>query len=359
MDTTQKKKKKPVTAQKRAAATKTATRSKPAARPADKAPAARKRPATVKTSAAKQPEKTVRRKAPARKKQTPKEVRPTPDVVYTPAKPFNRSRLLLRLTTVVAVVLALTFGISIFFKVENIHVSGNNKYTQWTVKEASGIQIGDNLLTFGKAKASGKIIASLPYVDSVRIGIKLPDTVNIEIVELDVAYAMQDEGDNWWFMTSEGRVVEQVSAAVAGANLKVSGVRLRSPLPGQQASAYEVKAQTDPTEESTEATLVTVPVTVTAEDRLTAALSILQYLEKEELFDDVVSVDVSSLGNIVLWYGQQYQVILGDSSQLADKIQMMNAAINGKDALKEYDSGILDITFNTSQGRTVIYEPFE
>lgn len=359
MDTTQKKKRNTAPSGKRAAATKTANGRKAAAKPADKAPLARKRPVSAKNAAVKQPEKTVRRKAPARKKEPPKENRPTPDVVYTPAKPFNRSRLLLRLTTVVAVVLALTFGISIFFKVENIHVSGSHKYTQWTVKEASGIQIGDNLLTFGKAKASGKIIASLPYVESVRIGIKLPDTVNIEIVELDVAYALQDEGDNWWLMTSEGRMVEQVSAAVAGESLKVSGVRLRSPMPGQQANAYEPIAEVDPTDASTETTLVTVPVTVTAEDRLTAALSILQYLEKEELFDNVVSVDVSSLGNIVLWYGQQYKVILGDSSQLADKIQMMNAAINGKDALKEYDSGILDITFNTSQGRTVIYEPFE
>ena len=57
------------------------------------------------------------------------------DVTYTPGKAFNRMQLLLRLVTVVAVVLALMFCLSIFFKVasddENgakITVSGNVRY---------------------------------------------------------------------------------------------------------------------------------------------------------------------------------------------------------------------------------------
>ena len=44
-------------------------------------------------------------------------------VVYTPPKPFNKLRFLLSLVTVVAIVLALSLGMSIFFKVENILVS--------------------------------------------------------------------------------------------------------------------------------------------------------------------------------------------------------------------------------------------
>ena len=37
-------------------------------------------------------------------------------IQYTPAKPFNRTRFLLHLATVVAVVLAVLLGMSIFFK---------------------------------------------------------------------------------------------------------------------------------------------------------------------------------------------------------------------------------------------------
>ena len=93
--------------------------------------------------------------------------KPGPEVVYVPPKPFNRNRLLLSLAITLAVVLALTFSISLFFSVEVITVSGAEKYDAWTVKEASGIQYGDSLLSFGKAKAVGKIKMALPYVNTV------------------------------------------------------------------------------------------------------------------------------------------------------------------------------------------------
>ena len=125
------------------------------------------------------------------------------DVVYLPPKPFSRKRLLLRLTTVVAVVFAFVFGISIFFKVDKnkIIVSGNEKYSVNAILEASGIQDGDKLLTFNRAKTAGKIIGKLPFVENVRFGIKLPDTVYIEITEIEVGYAAEDTTGAWWLIS--------------------------------------------------------------------------------------------------------------------------------------------------------------
>ena len=282
----------------------------------------------------------------------------SPEVIYTPAMPFNRNRLLLQLATVVAVVLAMTFGMSIFFKVENVTVSGAEKYDAWTVMEASGIQKGDNLLSFGKAKACGRITTALPYVESVRIGIKLPDTVNIEISELDVVYAAKDGADNWWLITSEGKVIEQVDSATAGEYTKINGVQLDAPVTGETAVALEPQPETSPTDDTTEAPLFTVPVTVTARDRLNTALTILQCLEDNGIIGAAASVDVMDLGNLELWYGQQYQVMLGDNTDLTYKIRCMNSAINGENGLKEYDSGILDVSFTLKEDQ-IVYKSFD
>ena len=137
------------------------------------------------------------------------------DVVYTPPKPFKRGRFLLHLITVVAVVLAIVMGMSIFFKVETVKVSGCNKYTPWDVSEASGVEIGGNLMTISRAQISGNIISNLPYVDTVRVGIILPDTGNIEITELDVVYSIQDAAGNWWLMNADGKIVEGVDTVSA------------------------------------------------------------------------------------------------------------------------------------------------
>jgi cell division septal protein FtsQ len=259
----------------------------------------------------------------------------------------------------VAVVLAISFGISVFFKVEVITVSGTDKYDVWTVKEASGIEIGDNLLSFGEAKAAGKIKTALPYVESVRIGIKLPDTVNIEIKELDVVYAIKDAVEQWWLMTSDGKVVDKADLATAGDYTQILGVKLATPVAGAQAVPQE-EAPAAPEETTEGVDMPTVMPVVTAADKLDTALKILQYLEDCSIIGEATNIDVGDLGNIELQYGQRFEVKLGDTSQLLYKIKCMNAAINGdaQTSLKDYDSGVLDISFTIKEDQ-IIYQASE
>lgn len=272
---------------------------------------------------------------------------PTPEVIYTAPKVFSSSRFLLKLSTIVAMVIALTFGISIFFKVDTITVAGSEKYTPWTVVEASGIREGDNLLTFSKAAACGKIISALPYVEDVRIGIKLPDTVNIEIKEIDVVYAIKDGFESWWLINSEGKVIGPGSSADAGEHTQVLGVRLNNPVENQQAAAIEET----PEETTGSAADVTIPglqQQVSGSQRLSIALSILQYLEANSSIGEVVSVDVTNVNSIELWYGQQFQVKLGDSTQLGYKIECMLRTI---DQLDDYQRGVVDCSFTIMEDK--------
>ncbi len=263
----------------------------------------------------------------------------TPEVVYTPPKPFNSAAFLLRLATVVAVVVAVVFGVSIFFRVQTVNVSGTDKYTAWEVMEASGIKEGDNLLSLPKARVSGRITAALPYIGSVRVEIQLPDTVNIEVTELEVVYAIQDTIDRWWLMTADGKVVERILGDPAKGIAQIQGVRLADP----QVSAQAVAA--DNADD-----LVTQ-----GSDRLSVALTILQYLEDNSIIGDVASVNVEDLGALTLWYGNQYQVKLGDTTQLEYKIRCMYTAVN---QMESYRSGVLDITFTTWPDQ-IGYTPFE
>ncbi len=282
---------------------------------------------------------------------------PSPDVVYTPAKPFSRNRLLLQLATLLAVVLALTLGLSVFFKVKTIVVSGAQKYSAWTVKEASGIEEGDNLLSFGSIKACGKIIAELPYVESVRIGIKLPDTVNIEIKELDVAYAVRDSSGLWWLMTADGKMIDQVDAATAGGYTQIEGIKLDMPtIGGQAVAAQEDRPSAAPSDTEDGETEMTIPITVTAQDKLNTALEILQYLEENGVIGQITLVNVEDIGNLRMNYnGDQYEIRLGDTSRLSYKIELMYKAIK---SLKEYDTGLLDVSFDLMEDK-VIYDPGE
>ena len=277
----------------------------------------------------------------------------TPAVVYTQPKPFNRNRLLIQMITVLAVACAFVMGLSVFFKVKVVTVSGADTYSPYAIQQASGIKEGDNLLTFGRARASGLITANLPYVNSVRIGIKLPDTVNIEVEEIDVAYSIQSGDGDWWLITSGGKVVKQIPGSTAKNYTKIMGVQVEKPEVGAEATAVEAvpeetgaAGETQPQAE--------IPVTVTGAMRLNAVMQILRALEDNDIVGDAATVNVENLEKIELWYGQRYQVNLGNASNLDYKIACMYDVIL---QMSDYQTGMLDISF-TKKKDQVIYTPF-
>lgn len=277
---------------------------------------------------------------------------PAQEVVYTAPEPLDRKKLILRIATVAAVVLALFMGCSIFFKVENVVVSGNVKYDAWTVREASGIEMGASLLTFGKAKACGQITQKLPYVKIVRIGVTLPNTVNIYIEELEVVYAAEDSKGSWWLLTSDGRVVEKTSASYAKSQTVLKGIKLDTPVVGEKAKAVE--ADPKATDENGEQ----IVVTITNQERLDTALTIVTELERKGILGDVASVDVTDMADIELWYGSAYQVRLGNAGEMEKKLALMCGTIQRHEKEGSYQSGVLDITFEIYPG-AVGYQPFE
>ena len=291
--------------------------------------------------------KTQKQKNPNRPKQ------PTPAVIYTQPQAFNRNRLLVQLVTVTAIVAALVLGLSVFFKVETITISGAEVYDPYVIEKTSGIEKGDNLLTFSRPRAGALIKANLPYVDTVRFGIKLPGTVNIIIEEDDVVYAIKDQNAAWWLINSDGRVVEMGTGSKAANHTQVLGVQLESPIPDTVGVATEdVATETYP--EGDPNAGAPVPVTLTNAQRLTAALQILRALEDNDIVGSAASVDVTRLNDIILWYGTRYQVNLGDSTNLEYKIACMNDVIL---QMSDYQSGILDISF-TIWPDQVGYTPF-
>lgn len=285
-------------------------------------------------------EKSRQRKT-ASKKKTKKSL--DSEIVYTQVKPFVISAFLIHLLAVVAVVAALVLGMSIFFKVGVVNVAGSEKYTAWDIKEASGIQDGDNLLTLNKSRVVGKIKTSLPYVNEVRIGIKLPDTVNIEITELEVAYAIEDDAGKWWLIDSQGKTLEQLQPLEEKAYTQVLGITVTGPQAGQQAVATEPEPATETVTDESGATVdMTVPVTVQGREKLDAALMVLQYLEDSGVLGEMASVDVTDISNMEMWLPDRYQILLGDTTQLNRKVKAVTLAI---DQLSDYQTGVLDASF--------------
>ena len=168
----------------------------------------------------------------------------------------NRGRFgpLFKLLCVVGVILALTVGATVFFRVEQVTVSGNQRYTQEEIIAASGIQLGDNLYSLNKVRIDRNIRTTLPYIGDLTINRALPSTIQITVTEWEavaqvaapgveqVAAYQEEAGEKAvttaqepWLISVKGKLLEPAppdSAAIA-----VTGL---IPLSPQAGSMMEV-----------------------------------------------------------------------------------------------------------------------
>ena len=321
-------------------------------RPAQKRQPAR-RTAPKRTIPAQKPKRAAQAQKPKRAVRRKRKKATRSRVAF--GKIFGRT-FVRRLVMSIGVAVLISLMLMAFLRVRTVSVVGNSMYSQTEIQEASGISEGSALLLVNKTTAASRIRAQLPYIDEVRVGINLPDTVKIEVVELETTFAVAADDGSFWLINSGGRLIEKITGKDASDYLKIEGVRIESGEVGDQAKAVEEPEQTQPEEtdeeaEEDEEEAEERPPEASAAERLDIALQIVRQLAEEEDIRSITSVDVTSIYDLQIWYGTRFQVKLGGASELSYKLEYMVAALA---QLESYQTGVLDLTFQEAKKATFI-----
>ena len=283
-----------------------------------------------------------------------------------------------RLVIMLALVAAVVFGVAVFFKVSRVEVQGNSLYSAEQVVQASGIEVGDNLLTLNKATVAGNIITQLPYVEKVSVGRSMPDAVVLEVQESTARFAVMSDTNVIWLINSSGKALERYDGLtdITAAQTPTDETPVETPAeeaaveapaeetPADTAQPEETAADapadatpadapadtaadgadTDPVRTATRETGdaasplaqtgvpyilgVTVQnptagtqVTAVNQQALDAALAVLAEFDGTGLLGHVASINVEKDYNIVVWYDDQYEIQLGGTEKLEYKVQ--------------------------------------
>lgn len=322
----------------------------PAKRPAKAgkaAPARRRKTGAPDTPDREERRRRIQQRRRAKAKNPPRQqrvIRPPreeiPAVVYTNPKQLRRGSFLWKLVSMAAVVAAVFMGLSVFFRVETVTVAGAEKYTPWMIRQASGVNAGDALLSIGEARVASRIISELPYVDEVKVDVRLPGTVEIQVTELQVTYSIEDENSVWWLISSTGRAVEQVTLEQAMGYTRVEGLTIRAPQAGQPVQA--VPGQIIDPDEGTGVTRDQAE----ADEQLQALITIMTELERSRIIGEIAIIDVSDAAQLRLEYPQLLIVRLGNAQRMDYKIRYLAAAA---EKLEGTQNGELDLTLEYSE----------
>ena len=215
----------------------------------------------------------------------------------------NRGRFgpLFKLLCVLGVVVALTGGATVFFRVETVEVTGNQRYTQEEIVEASGIQTGDNLYALNKVRIDRRIRTRLPYVGELSINRSLPSTIRIAVTEWEAVaqVAVPTPEQAAWLISVKGKLLEQ--APENSAAIVVTGLTAIAPQAGE---------------------LLRVPEGENT--RLEALTALLGAMEEADLFPEISQIQLETT-RLIVRYADRFDVKMKLNADFSYDIRLMRA----------------------------------
>ena len=223
---------------------------------------------------------------------------------------------LYKVLSVLLVAAAVVLACVVFFRVNDLEVTGNVRYTAGEIIEASGIQIGDNLVGLPRSRVSAAICTKLPYVENVNIKKVLPDKVVFRVSER-VAAASVESAEGRWLISAQGKLLEKDNGSIRA--VTINGLTAVGPYPGGMIQVAEAEETT-----------------------LNHVTELLTQLESHGWLGQCTVLDCSAVTSMTLDYGI-YQVKLPRGGDYDYCLSLTESALaSGK--IPEGVGGSLDLT---------------
>ena len=211
---------------------------------------------------------------------------------------------------------AVVLACVVFFRVNDLEVSGNVRYTAEEIVGASGIETGDNLIVLSRSRVSASICTKLPYVENVSIKKVLPDKVVLRVSER-VAAASVESPEGRWLISAQGKLLEPDDGAIK--SVRITGLTAIVPYAG---GMLQVSGE----EEAT----------------LNYVTQLLMQLESHGWLEQCTALDCTAASFMMLNYGI-YQVKLPRGGDYDYYLNLTESAL-ASGSILEGVGGSLDLT---------------
>lgn len=220
---------------------------------------------------------------------------------------------------VVFLVVGVIVGLSLFFNINKIVVSGDAVYSHETVIKASGVAEGDNLIFLSKSKLNEKISSELTYIGSVTVKRRLPSTLELVVKKTEAKLGIAMNG-YFTLLDENGKVLEKDLETVGENIILLNLGEIESAELGETVVTKEEKT-------------------------FTKLHDVLSECERIGLHD-ISLMDISDIYNIKIVYQGRITLELGetDSENLSSKLALGKAAIEKQDEENNLYRGTINLT---------------
>lgn len=203
-----------------------------------------------------------------------------------------------------------------FFRVTEVVVEGDSRYTTEEIEAASKVVTGDKLVMLSKKEVCKNITSALPYAGEVMIHRSLPSTLKIKVKDT-YPIAMIEAGDVCYLIDQNQKVLEIVDS-----NAKLAIPRIRDTGIAEEPALGKNLAFSDQIVRKIH-------------------IDILQVLADNKMLEQVEYIDLSDRLSLKIQYDHRIIIDLGDYLSLEEKISFAKTIITDK--LEPADRGRLNV----------------
>lgn len=239
---------------------------------------------------------------------------------------IKKKKAILKIVKVLTLIIVL-IGVSIYvalsplFNIKEINVTGNSKLSKEEIISLSELKTDENTFKVSKKNIKNKVKANA-YIENVKIRRKLPDKVEIIVVERVATY-MIPFANSYIYINNQGYMLEITS---------------------QKAEMPAIVGISTPEEELHEGQRLISEDLV----KLGEVLQIMESANANELVDLITKIDISNRQDYILTLEKEKKAIhLGDVSNLSTKMAYVKKILNDE---KGVEGEILVNTDLTNKG---------
>lgn len=147
-----------------------------------------------------------------------------------------RKALISIIMVIVFAAVGIVLSLTVFFKTEEIIVSGSGIYSEAEIVAASSIDIGENLFLIQDDKAVDNLTTRLPYIYNAEVKRKLPKTIELIITDGSAAYTIQGEDETYILLDDNFKVLELNSQEKPASTISIQDAAVIEAVPGEKIS---------------------------------------------------------------------------------------------------------------------------
>ena len=214
----------------------------------------------------------------------------------------RKSNMSLYYILVAIIVVAAVYFLSnfVFFRIDEITVSGSTYYSKESILNASIARKGDNLFRTDIKGIEERLSKLMVYADEVKVRRKLPSKLEITVVEAVPKYNFYQDG-KYFIISESGKILENDKISPQPNLLIVDGFEIKNTSPGAK---------------------------LKSEDSLKARIlnELTENAEKLN-FDGIVKIDLSDRTDIRLFYENKIEIRIGSSMDIPYKLRYVKKVI--------------------------------